>query len=122
MSNQDEDLLASHDEDRPAPAWRMPTSPLALTPDGASKIASEMHRWGRMTGVFSIILMVIWLVVGTFPAARSGGPGVTIIPAPDPGVAAIRSSLLWPGVALAIIAVSGLLAGFGLDYRAGHKR
>jgi hypothetical protein len=37
-------------------------------------------------------------------------------------VAAIRSSLLWPGVVLAILAAIGLFAGFGFDYLAGHKR
>ena len=60
MSNQDEDLLVSHDEDQPTSA--RPASSL-LTPEAASKIASEMHRWGRMTGVFSIILLAIWLVL-----------------------------------------------------------
>ena len=40
------------------------------------EIASEMHRWGRMTGAFSIIVMVTWVVLGTatttgFLAARS---------------------------------------------------
>jgi hypothetical protein len=124
MSNEDDDLLVSPAEDQPASAWRVPLSPLTLTPDSTSKIASEMHRWGRMTGVFSIILMVLWLVVGAVPAAtQSGGPGVvTIVPSPSPGVAAIRSCLLWPGVVLAILAAIGLFAGFGFDYLAGHKR
>ena len=82
-----------------------------------------MHRLGRMTGVFSIILMVIWLVVGAVPfASQPGGPGGTLVPSPSPGVAAIRSSLLWPGVVLAILAAIGLFAGFGFDYLAGHKR
>jgi hypothetical protein len=115
MSSEDEDLLVSHAEDRPASAWRVPISPSALTPEAASKIASELHRWGRMTGVFSIILMVTWLVLGAVPAGSPGG-------SPSPGVAAIRSSLLWPGVALAILAAIGLFAGFGFDYLAGHKR
>ena len=119
MSNEDEDLLVSHAEDQPASAWRVPISPPVLTPEATSKIASEMHRWGRMTGVFSIILIVIWLVVG---ASQSASPGATIVPSPSPGVAAIRSSLLWPGVVLAILAAIGLLAGFGFDYLAGHKR
>jgi hypothetical protein len=34
----------------------------------------------------------------------------------------VKSSLLWPGVALAILAAIGLFGGFGLDYRAGRKR
>jgi hypothetical protein len=119
MSNEDEDLLVSHAEDQPASAWRVPISPPVLTPEATSKIASEMHRWGRMTGVFSIILIVIWLVVG---ASQSASPGATIVPSPSPGVAAIRSSLLWPGVVLAIVAAIGLFGGFVLDYRAGHKR
>ena len=73
-----------------------------------------MHRWGRMTGVFSIILMVTWLVAGAFPfPGQSGSSGVAIVPSPSPGVAAIRSSLLWPGVVLAILAAIGLLAGCG---------
>ena len=73
-----------------------------------------------MTGVFSIILMVTWLVVGAFSlASQPGGPGV---PSPSPEVAAIRSSLLWPGVALAILAAIGLFAGFGFDYLAGRRR
>jgi len=125
MSNEDEDLLVSHAEDQPASAWRVPISPSALTPEAASKIASELHRWGRMTGVFSIILMVTWLVVGAIAAAS---PRVTVAPSgvsvnssPSP-VAAIRSSLLWPGVVLAILAAIGLFAGFGFDYLAGHKR
>lgn len=123
MSNEDEDLLVSHAEDRPASAWRVPISPLALTPEATSKIASEMHRWGRMTGVFSIILMVAWLVVGTVPSAsQSAGPGVTIVPSPSPGVTAIRSSLLWPGTVLVILAAIGLFGGFVFDYLAGHKR
>ena len=123
MSNEDEDLLVSHGDDQPASAWRVPISPSAVTPEAASKIASELHRWGRMTGVFSIILMVTWLVVGAFPfPGQSGSSGVTIVPSPSPGVAAIRSSLLWPGVVLAILAAIGLFAGFGFDYLAGHRR
>jgi len=120
MSNEDEDLLVSHAEDQPTSAWRVPISPSTLTPEATSKIASELHRWGRMTGVFSIILMVTWLVVGAFSlASQPGGPGV---PSPSPEVAAIRSSLLWPGVALAILAAIGLFAGFGFDYLAGRRR
>ena len=57
------------------------------------EIASEMHRWGRMTGAFSIIIMVTWVVLGT---------------ATTTGFLAARSSLLWPGIALAILAVIGL--------------
>jgi hypothetical protein len=71
------------------------------------EIASEMHRWGRMTGAFSIIAMVTWVVLGT---------------ATTTGFLAARSSLLWPGIALAILAVVGLFGGFGFDYLAGHKR
>jgi len=104
MSNQDEDLLVSHDEDEPTSA-RLASS--LLTPEATSKIASEMHRWGRMTGAFSIIVMVTWLVLGT---------------ATTTGFLAARSSLLWPGIALAILAVIGLFGGFGFDYLAGHKR
>jgi hypothetical protein len=107
MSDQDEDLLLSHDEDQPTSAWRVP--PSLLTPEATSKIASEMHRWGRMTGAFSIILMVTWLVLDAVPSA-------------GPLVVAIRSSLLWPGVVLAILAAIGLFGGFGSDYLAGHKR
>ena len=45
------------------------------------EIASEMHRWGRMTGAFSIIVMVTWVVLGTatttgFAAARSSFCGL----------------------------------------------
>jgi len=68
-----------------------------------------MHRWGRMTGAFSIIVMVIWLMLDATPN-------------PGPEVLAARSALLWPGVVLAILAAIGLLGGFGLDYLAGHKR
>ena len=76
-----------------------------------------------MTGAFSIILMVTWLVVGAFPfPSQSGGPGGTIVPSPSPGVAAIRSSLLWPGVALAILAAVGMFGGFRFDFLAGRKR
>jgi hypothetical protein len=119
MSNQEEDLLLSHDEDRPASTWRVPF-PL-LTPEATSKIASEMHRWGRMMGAFSIILIVIWLVMGA-TAAPSPTVGVTVVPAAGSGVAAVRSSLLWPGVVLAILAAIGLFGGFSFDYLAGHKR
>jgi hypothetical protein len=104
MSNQDEDLLFSHNEDQPA-SVRLASS--RLTPKAASKIASEMHRWGRMTGVFSIIVLVIWLVLGT---------------ATTTGFLAARSSLLWPGVVLAILAAIGLFGGFRFDYVAGRKR
>ena len=71
MSNEDEDLIVSHTEDQPASAWRVPISTSTLTPEAASKIASELHRWGRMTGVFSIIFMVTWLVIGACPFPRS---------------------------------------------------
>jgi hypothetical protein len=104
MSNQDEDLLFSHNEDQPASAHLASSR---LTPEAASKIASEMHRWGRMTGVFSIIVLVIWLVLGT---------------ATTTGFLAARSSLLWPGVVLAILAAIGLFGGFRFDYVAGRKR
>jgi len=77
--------------------------------DKEKEIASEMHRWGRMTGVFSIIVMVTWLVLDAIPSAA-------------PSMGAVKSSLLWPGVALAILAAIGLFGGFGLDYLAGHKR
>ncbi len=73
------------------------------------EIASEMHRWGRMTGVFSIIVLVTWLVLDALPSA-------------DPAMGAVKASLLWPGVALAILAAVGLFGGFGLEYLAGHKR
>ena len=106
MSNQDEDLLVSHDEDQPTSA--RPASSL-LTPEAASKIASEMHRWGRMTGVFSIILLAIWLVLDAVPSA-------------SPELVAVRSSLLWPGVALAILAAVGMFGGFRFDFLAGRKR
>lgn len=106
MSNQDEDLLVSHDEDQPTSA--RPASSL-LTPEAASKIASELHRWGRMTGVFSIILLAIWLVLDAVPSA-------------SPELRAVRSSLLWPGVALAILAAIGLFGGFRFDFLAGRKR
>ena len=68
------------------------------------EIASEMHRWGRMTGVFSIIALVTWLVLDAIPAAA-------------PAMGAVKSSLLWPGVALAILAAIGELA---LRTRAGQ--
>ena len=71
------------------------------------EIASEMHRWGRMIGALSIIAMVTWVVLGT---------------ATTTGMEAVRSSLLWPGVVLAILAAIGLFGGFGFDYLAGHKR
>ena len=77
--------------------------------DMEKEIASEMHRWGRMTGVFSIIVMVTWLVLDAIPSAA-------------PAMGAVKSSLLWPGVALAILAAVGLFGGFRFDYLAGHKR
>ena len=75
--------------------------------DEEKEIASQMHRWGRMIGALSIIVMVTWVVLGT---------------ATTTGFLAARSSLLWPGVALAILAGIGLFGGFGFDYLAGHKR
>jgi hypothetical protein len=78
-----------------------------------------MHRWGRMTGAFSIIVIVIWLVLGASP---SPSPAAPVVVTPSPEVVAIRSSLLWPGVVLAILAAIGLLGGFGFDYLAGRKR
>ncbi len=66
--------------------------------------------WSLSTEVaglqFSIIVMVTWVVLGT---------------ATTTGFLAARSSLLWPGIALAILAVIGLFGGFGFDYLAGHK-
>jgi hypothetical protein len=73
------------------------------------EIGSELHRWGRMTGVFSIITMVTWLVLDTVTST-------------SPALGAVKSSLLWPGVALAILAAIGLFGGFGFDLLAGHKR
>jgi hypothetical protein len=106
MSDQDEDLLFNHDEDKPALSRAVPSP---LTPEATSKIATEMHRWGRMTGVFSIIVLVLSLVLGAVPTA-------------SPGVVAVRSSLLWPGVVLALLAALGLFGGFRFDYLAGRKR
>ncbi len=77
--------------------------------DKEKEIASEMHRWGRMTGVFSIIALVLWLVLDAVPSV-------------SPALGAVKSSLLWPGVVLAILAAIGLFGGFGVDYLAGHKR
>lgn len=68
-----------------------------------------MHRWGRMTGVFSIMIMVAWLVLDAVPST-------------SPELGAVKSSLLWPGVILAILAAIGLFGGFGFDYLAGRKR
>jgi hypothetical protein len=62
-----------------------------------------------MTGVFSIILLAIWLLVDAFPST-------------SPEVRAIGSSLLWPGVVLAILAAVGLFGGFRFDYLAGRRR
>ncbi len=77
--------------------------------ESEKEIASEMHRWGRMTGVFSIIVMVAWLVLDTVSSA-------------DPNLGAVKSSLLWSGVVLAILTVVGMFGGFSFDYLAGHKR
>ena len=44
------------------------------------------------------------------------------LPSSSPGLVAVRSSLLWPGVALAILAVIGLFGGFRFDYLAGRQR
>ncbi len=80
--------------------------------DRQKEIASEMHRWGRMTGAFSIIAMVTWLVLESVSSASSASPAL----------GAVKSGLLWPGVVLAILAAIGLFGGFGFDYLAGHKR
>lgn len=77
--------------------------------ESEKEIASEMHRWGRMTGVFSIIVMVTWLVLDTVPSV-------------DQNLGAVKSSLLWSGVVLAVLAVVGLFGGFSFDYLAGRKR
>jgi hypothetical protein len=37
-------------------------------------------------------------------------------------VGAVKASLLWPGIALAILTVIGQFGGLGLEYLAGHKR
>jgi hypothetical protein len=123
MNSEDEDLLVSHAEDQPAPTSRVAFPLPTLTPEATSKIASEMHRWGRMTGMFSIILIVISLVVGALPhPSLIVGPGAAVVSPPSPAETAIRSSLLWPGVVLAILAVIGLFGGFGFDYLAGRNR
>ena len=104
MSNQDDDLRSSHGEDQPTSA-RLASS--LLTPEAASKTPSEMHHWGRMTGVFSIIILVIWLVPGT---------------ATTTGFLAASASLLGPGVVLAIRATIGLFGGFRCTGAQGPAR
>ncbi len=51
--------------------------------------------------MFPIITMVTWLVPDALPPA-------------DPAMGTVKASLLWPGVALAILAAIGLFGGFGL--------
>jgi hypothetical protein len=119
MTEQNEDLLLTHEEDRPAAVSRVPSFP--LTREATSKIASEMHRWGRMTGAFSIVVIVIRLVLGA-AMSPSPIPGAPTPASPSPAAVAIQSGLLWPGVVLAILAAVGLLGGFTFDYLAGHKR
>lgn len=87
---------------------RFPASVVMKAADN-KEIASELHRWGRMTGVFSIILMVTWLVLDA-------------VPSPDPTLGAVKACFLWPGIALAILAAIGLFGGFRLHYLAAHKR
>ena len=43
------------------------------------EIASEMHRWGRMTGAFSIIVMVTWVALLAHPARPGQGRGDLIL-------------------------------------------
>jgi hypothetical protein len=87
---------------------RFPASVVMNAADNKA-IASELHRWGRMTGVFAIILMVTWLVLDA-------------VPSPDPTLGAVKSCFLWPGIVLTILAAIGLSGGFRLHYLAGHKR
>ena len=35
---------------------------------------------------------------------------------------AVKASLLWPGIALAVLTVIELFGGLGLEYLTGHKR
>jgi hypothetical protein len=39
-----------------------------------------------------------------------------------PAMGAVKASLLWPGIALAILTVIGLFGGLGLEYLPGRKR
>jgi hypothetical protein len=68
-----------------------------------------MHRWGRMTGVFAFLALMIWLLLDTVPSV-------------NPGLAAVKSTFLWPGVTLAILAAIGLIGGFGVQFLAAHRR
>ena len=77
--------------------------------DNNKEIASEMHRWGRMTGVFALIGLMTWLLLDTIPSV----PAVLV---------AVKDSFLWPGITLAILAAIGMFGGFGVEYLAGHKR
>lgn len=77
--------------------------------DNNKEIASEMHRWGRMTGVFALIGLMTWLLLDTIPSAPTA-------------MVAVKDSFLWPGIALAILATVGMFGGFSLEYLAGHKR
>ena len=72
-------------------------------------VASEMHRWGRLTGVFSIIALMIWLLLDTVPSV-------------NPALAAVKSTFLWPGVILAILAAIGLIGGFAIQLLAERLR
>ena len=58
------------------------------------------------------------------PAPDTGSQCLVLgaLPSSSPGLVAVRSSLLWPGVALAILAVIGLFGGFRFDYLAGRQR
>jgi hypothetical protein len=56
---------------------------------------------------------------------KTGRPYATplgIRPSAAPAMGAVEASLLWPGIALAILTVIGLFGGLGLRYLAGHKR
>lgn len=97
----------------PPAVYQAPTEDGARTlreSKGVSRdVASEMHRWGRMTGVFSILAMMTWLLLDTVPSV-------------NPALAAVKSTFLWPGITLMILAAIGLIGGFGVQYLAGRKR
>ena len=106
--------------------------PTGLThPFGVPKIWS-LAFWG---GIWGIVLALIFLrfpqgagywigalVFGAIAPSLVAWLVVGAVSSDSPETPAVRSSLLWPGVALAILAAIGLFGGFRFDYLAGRKR
>ena len=90
MTNQDEDLLLSHDEDQPTSAWWSPSS--LLTPEATSITAFTI-------ALSSVVGFGGWVLVAT-----------SVFPATHPGQADLRSQIMGAAILLAMALGAILLA------------